>query len=175
MMIFTVNASAQGVGAIMLYADPVLSSCNGTDGASTIFVFAVHRFHTGVTGSNFKVLSTGTGWVHLADLAQAGTLVIGSSSTGASFAYGACKATDFNFANILFQGTLSAGSCATLEIVPNPASLSGTIEGVNCDNLKFTADGSIFTVNGDPEICPCGRIIPVEETNWGQIKALYEN
>ena len=91
--------------------------------------------------------------------------------------YPSCVSTDFNFVNVLYRSFGSADLCSSLEVVPNPAALSGTIEATDCTDpapLTSTADGSDLTVNcSDPD--RCGRIVPVENTSWGRIKALYGN
>ncbi len=75
--------------------------------------------------------------------------------------------------NILYS---AAGPlpCSTLEVVPDPAALTGQIEGVDCNQTKTFPNGSVLSFNGDAS-CPCGIIVPVEETNWGRVKSLYGN
>ena len=73
--------------------------------------------------------------------------------------------------------------------ISDPGALSGEIEATDCTPLKYTADGSILTVNCADEFL-CSRIVdsvesttggdmpdcpvPVESTTWGAVKALYE-
>ena len=95
-----------------------------------------------------------------------------SNQSGGDYAYGICQVGPHNFLNILYQGTGVAGACSSMEVVKHPN--RDFIEGVDCDDALLMCDGSRLLVNtagGCTE--ECGRIVPVEETNWGQIKALY--
>jgi hypothetical protein len=171
----SVNAVAQNVGAVMLHSDALATSCNITGNPSTgVTVYVYHSFHNGVTLSNFKIEDKGANFTHLADVSQAGTLIIGTADVGASYAYPFCAASDHHFVRVLYNGTGTAGVCSSLEVVPSPLALSGTIEGVTCAFVEATADGSNLTVNCPDIPVQCGRIVPVESTNWGKVKALYK-
>ena len=167
-MLLSVNSVAQGVGAIVLCRGENTSICdfsgNPSGAVETVHVF--HSFHGGVTASNFKIQDIGTNWTWIVDQPQGGTTIVGNTRDGGLFAYGGCITTEFNFVNVLYATAGTAGPCSSLEVVPNPASLTGTIEGVNCDDIKLVADGSRVFVN-----CT----VPVEETTWGAVKALYGN
>ena len=176
-MLMSVNAVAQNVGAIMLYTDPAGTTCNlTTDPAVPVTVYVFHSFHTGVSASRFMIENKGTNWLYLFESPQGGAQPIGDTNAGASFAYPSCQASDYNFVNVTYQAVGAAGVCSSLEVVPDPASLSGTIEATDCSfpfPLKFTADGSNLTVNCPDLPLQCGRIVPVESTSWGRVKALY--
>jgi hypothetical protein len=58
------------------------------------------------------------------------------------------------------------GNNIPIDVVPSPTAISGQIQAVRWpDNVVFAAVGMRSL------ICPT---IPVEETTWGNIKALYE-
>jgi hypothetical protein len=61
--------------------------------------------------------------------------------------------------------------CAYLEIVGDPASGSGQVLVVDCSLTVRTGVGGIMYVNSDGT-CTCYDAII--DTNWGQIKALYQ-
>ena len=190
------GARAQGVGEIKLYSDIHGTSCNIT-GNPTVFttVYVFHVFHTGVTASQFMIEDNGTNFLYLAQSPQNGTTPIGEANAGASYAYeGGCVTTYFNFLNVFYNGLGTAGLCSSLEVVPDPNALSGTIEATDCSlpfPLRCTADGSILTVNC-PDEFRCGDFlhrveptpggdapldcipVPVEPTTWGAVKALYK-
>ncbi|MCH7548167.1 MAG: hypothetical protein IH969_01295 [Candidatus Krumholzibacteriota bacterium] len=177
-MLMSVNARAQGVGAIMLHSDALATSCNITQNPSglvTVYVF--HSFHNGVIASQFKIEDNGADFVWIADeLQQSGTLNIGTTNVGGTFAYGECITTNFNFVNVLYDAQGTADFCSSLEIVPAPGAITGTIDAVDC-SLPFpvvsVAGGSTLTVNC-PDEGQCGGVVPVESTTWGRVKALYE-
>lgn len=170
-MVMSVAAYGQG-GAIMLYSDPTATSCEiAGPGAGTIFVYVFHSFTNATTASAFRVQQNNTNFVWLSDLLQGPTLAIGNSDVGGDYAYTQCFPGPHNFVNILYNGTGSAAACATLEVVAAPG--ASFIEGVDCEDNLVSVDGSRLTVNGDGSCDECGRIVPVQETNWGKIKAMY--
>jgi hypothetical protein len=87
-----------------------------------------------------------------------------------SASYGGCVSSDILISTLNYFCMGTSPACAYLEVVPDPASPSGTIEVVNCSFVKLIGVGSILTVNGDAT-CPCG--LPTHESSWGQIKSIY--
>ena len=60
-----------------------------------------------------------------------------------------------------------------MSIIPDPSAPSGEIEGVDCmepANKTFPTGGG-GRINSD-QTCDCN--VPVEDTTWGGIKALYK-
>jgi hypothetical protein len=57
-------------------------------------------------------------------------------------------------------------------VLPNPNFPSGKIEVGDCSNHVVFGVGLVATLNGNSS-CPCGYPVPVEETTWGSVKALY--
>lgn len=165
---------SQSVGSIMLYSDPDGTSCEVAGNPSTqVTVYVLHRFHTGVTSSQFKIEQNGTNWTWIAEQPQSGTLITGTTDVGGSFVYGGCVSDPHSVVNVLYQSYGTAGVCSFLQVVPSPAALSGDIEAVDCDSGKFPAGDSKVTVNPDAD-CVCGNPISLRETNWSRIKALYQ-
>ena len=171
-MVMTASlAFAQG-GAIMMYADPGYTSCNAVNAAGVYTVYIRHELSPGTTASQFAITAN-PGMIYLADQIQGGFLSLGNSQSGIALTYGSCLAGAINILNILYS-VAGPVACSTLEVIPDPNALTGQIEGVDCNVTKTFPNGSILTFNGDSS-CPCGIIVPVEETNWGRVKSLYGN
>ena len=66
----TATARAQIGGCILLYSDPGWTSCEAMDTGAPVTVFVVHRFHTGVTSSRFRVVDYGTNWTYMEGTAR---------------------------------------------------------------------------------------------------------
>ncbi len=168
--------SAQGT--IGLFTDATATSCEFVDEGGLVQVHFVHMQHDGTTASQWKLDLGGLPWTHLGDSWNAATS-IGSSTLGISLGYGACMSapTHLGFAN--FFGS-AAPNCARIQVVPDPGSLTGEIEAVDCtlpSPIKYFPEGGVSLVNTD-ENCGCYWYwppwpTPVETTTWGQVKALY--
>jgi hypothetical protein len=161
---------AQLPGSIGVFADAAAANCNFVDGGSLVVVHIVHVSTYGATASRFMLEVSSAGWMHLGDTWDFPT-VIGTSITGVSVAYGACLEAPIHLGQINFLGTI-APPCTYIRIVPDPAALSGKIEAVDCAQTKMFPTGGEGFVN--PTFEPgCGCVVPVEETTWGGVKALY--
>jgi hypothetical protein len=170
-ILFLSTSALAGPGSIMVLADNAGTSCNFVDTGGLVQVYFFHAFTTGATASQFKLDVENTGWVHLGDVWPFPT-VIGWSIVGVSIAYGTCQAGTYQLGMANFFGT-SVPECTTIAIVPDPSSLLGKIEAVDCSNppQKIFPTGGRGIVNQN-QSCMC--TIPVEETTWGQIKAQYQ-
>jgi len=168
-------ASAQ-TGTIDLFDDTDLT-CNLSDAGASV---SLHVWHTnitsGTTGSQFIITpDPGVTLLWFADQnpLSPGGLVIGASNTGVSLAYGACKTTDLHVLTVVyFTSPTKSPACSFLSVLPDPASISGQVQIVNCQNISnFIPSGGQAILNNDGS-CSCN--VPVQQSNWGQIKALYE-
>ena len=170
-VLFLNTPALAGPGSIMVLADGAGTDCGFVDNGGLVQVYFFHAFTTGATASQFKLDITGTGWVHLGDVWPFPT-VIGWSIAGVSIAYGSCQTGTIQLGMANFFGA-SAPECTTIAIVPDPSSLLGKIEAVDCSNppQKIFPTGGRGIVNQN-ESCMC--TVPVEETTWGQIKAQYQ-
>lgn len=160
-------------GDIAAVTDAAGTSCLITDGGSLVAVYFVHTGHPGATASQWKLDLNGIGWTHLGDQINFPT-VIGTTVGGISIGYGNCldPPVAIGFAN--FFGS-SAAACSAIRIRPDPASLSGEIEAVDCGTpaVKVFPRGVGAWVNSDGS-CDCtSPPLPVDNATWGQIKALY--
>ena len=158
-------------GSIGVFADAGGTDCNLVDAGSLVTVHFVHVHHTGATASQWMLDLGGLPWTHLGDLWNTATS-IGLSVEGVSLGYGACFSAPYAMGSANFFGS-TAPACSVIRIVADPLAPTGGIEGVDCvlpKPNKNVPTGGTGIVNGD-ETCNCN--IPVEETTWGGVKALY--
>ena len=156
-------------GSVVIYSDAAFSSCD-TQASGTLFWYLRHEGHGGATAVAFKIETHGN-FIRLADSWNF-PVVVGQSDVGVGIAYGACLTGPVDLGSVIYNGLGTATVCSTVDIVGDPNSPTGNIEGVDCTfNNKTFPSGSTMTVNSDGS-CQCGAN-PVESTNWGRIKALY--
>ena len=158
-------------GSIGVFADAGATQCNFVDTGGLVQVNFVHVNHTGATASQWMLDLGGLPWTHLGDIWNTATS-IGVSVEGVSLGYGACMDAPYAMGVANFFGS-EAPACSIIQIVADPLAPTGGIEGVDCvlpKPNKNIPTGGTGIVNGD-ETCNCN--IPVEETTWGGVKALY--
>jgi hypothetical protein len=162
------------LGMVGIFSDVAGTDCNIADAGGLIGLEIVHTGQTGATGSQFKIeLGAGVNWVFVADSEVGSNLVIGDSQNGISVAYGVCAPSPWKCYRALYSSPGAAPACSYASIVPSPLSLTGLVEIIDCSSLKHTYDvGGQAIINSDGS-CDCN--VPVEETNWGRVKALYQN
>ncbi len=158
-------------GSIDVYSDIGQGSCNFLDAGGLVLVFVYHTNSDGATASNFMLeLGAGVTWSFLGPQWQFAT-VIGNPMTGVDIGYGAClgAAGDIYLGQLSFFGS-SAAACSMISIVIGNG-VSGFLEIIDCSAVKFLLDrGGQGRINPDGT-CDCS--VPVQETTWGGIKALY--
>ena len=170
----------QDVGSIDIFSDGGYTSCNVTDAVGLVPVYIVHAHATnGATASQWKLeLGAGMTMTSVGESSPYATK-IGDSLNGVSIAYGSCQTNPNNLiltVNFFGQGTST--TCSLLSIVPDPAALTGMVEIVDClqppngPNKITLQKGGQARVNPDGT-CQCN--VPVQETTWGGIKALYQD
>ena len=163
------------LGSIDVFTDLDNMSCDFTDsgGLLQVHVFVTHA-NDGTTAAQWK-LSIPSGWTHFGDLPAFQT-VLGTSITGVSVAYGACLSGDFLILTANFSTPGDTPACSMLAIIPDPGSPTGLIEVVDCQQpspAKQTFPSLGAGIVNDDGSCPC-NYVPVQETTWGGIKALYQ-
>jgi hypothetical protein len=156
-------------GAILLFSDPAYTSCSIVDVADEEYtVYIVHVDDNGVVGSQFNVANE-------SNLVYVGEdlmfIPIGMANGGVSIAYPECLSGEIFLGTITYQGTGMSPACAYLIITP--FFLAYEVEGINCSNQKVDPARGRLIVNPD-ETCQCISPVPVEETSWGRVKALYD-
>jgi hypothetical protein len=166
------GAAAAQTEEIGLFVDTNYEECKLVDTSPGIVsVYVVHNSGGGSMASQFK-LQTGTG-VYLSYLGEVSSFAttIGNTQSGISVGYGACKFSEFLVATINYYASGNSGKCASIWVVPDPASPTGTIEVVNCSASLLQGSGSRLVINSDGS-CDCGPT--TSDTNWGKIKNIYD-
>ena len=159
---------AQIPGKIGVYADAGATNCYIVDDGGVVEAHMLHVMTDGAIGSRFKLDVSATGWIHLGDIWDF-ELVLGSSVEGVSFGYTECLSGSIYLGKAFFLGS-SAPSCTEISIVPDPLAVTGEIEAISCLETRMFPAGGRAVINAD-HTCQC--TVPVEETTWGAIKALY--
>jgi hypothetical protein len=160
-------------GSIVATSDLGGTDCLFVDSGNLVQVYIFHVDHPGATASQWKLDLGGLPWTLLGDQIEFDT-VIGSIPTGISIGYGACETAPVYLGVASFFGS-SAPACSAIRIGPDPTALSGAIEAVDCSvpAVKVFPLGIGGWVNSDGS-CGCSNPpLPVEDSTWGQVKALY--
>ena len=160
-MLFASTAFAQG--SIMVFSDPGATSCNFTyapSGFAPVYVF--HMYTPGSTASEWRLVLP-AGFTHLGDISNF-ALTIGASVNGTSVSYGACLQGNFMLMTVNALGApTGTPACTLISIVD--------VQSIGCASDRYFPPGGAGVVNTDGS-CDCD--VPVDETTWGGIKALYQ-
>jgi hypothetical protein len=168
-MVFCASLAFAQNGSIMVFsdgADPLVdpADCNFADVGGLVQVHIWHMYSPGTTASEWMLETPG--YSHLGDQPEF-QLVIGTSISGVSLSYEACYADNFKLMTVNFFGN-AAPSCSLVRIVAAPGKAG--VRSVDC------AENSVLIAGGEGRVNPdgtCTCAVPVEETTWGNIKALY--
>jgi hypothetical protein len=155
---FTSEWGTHGITAI--------EECPGVGVLDTVYVVA-SNFNMWMSAAEYMV-EYPPEVIHLAD--NTGGIDIGASDTGIATSWplpqNAFVPFAVNAVTIMYNCVGCPRTDIPINVVPNPASISGQVQAVRWpDNSLITAVGMLSL------ICPT---VPVEETSWGKIKALYE-
>jgi hypothetical protein len=129
-------------------------------------VYIFHVNSTGATVSQWKLDAPAT-WSHLGDQADF-PLVIGTSIDDCSVSYGSCAVGSFKLMTVNFFGSGLEAPCTLFGIVGAPGKAG--VQIIDCADNRYFPPGGSGIVNPDGT-CQCD--VPVEDTTWGGIKALY--
>ncbi len=161
------NALAQiGGGAVALYSDSLFTDSTYVDNVpSVLHVYVVHEdFTADALAIQFRIeRSAGFTGTWLSESSPF-PVVVGDSQTGVAISYGLCnKTAPVLLLDIMYFAHGTSGPCSYLASTAHPPSPSGGIEVGTCTVTAFAEPGRL-RVN-----CT----VPVEETTWGRVKALY--
>jgi hypothetical protein len=156
-------------GTVGAFADAGATNCNLVDAGGLVVVYINQVYTTGSTAAQFMLVPA-PGWAHLGD--NWNFQAIGTALTGVSVAYGQCFAGTISLGWVNFFGA-GVPPCTFVSIVPDPAAPTGQIEAVDCEVVpaKMFPTGGVAIVN---PLITCDCLIPVQDTTWGGIKALYQ-
>ena len=167
-LVFSVTtSSAQFGGKIGVYGDADGTQCDVVDNGGLLQVHFIHSLINSSYACMFKLDISATTWTHLEDVWEF-PFSLGNSITGMEIWYPSCVSGPIYLGLATFMGS-SAAPCTQISIVPYPK--FEVIKAVTCDNYWIYPTGGRAIINPDPT-CDCS--VPVEETTWGHIKALYE-
>ena len=148
-------------------------TCEITAGYNWVYV--IHQYTPGATGSQWMIAkSAGNTCSKVAGNDY--FTPIGTAFDGVAYAYGGCLVSDILIANMLLN-CIGSPECSYLEVVPDPAAISGKIDVTDC-----TAGTPLYPSGGvgsklyfnPPSPGGCGVCgLPTKDTNWGKIKAMY--
>jgi hypothetical protein len=172
-LLLAVPATALGqAGHIGLFADPAGTECTLSDrGGGEVNVYVVHKATSGAAASQWKIVSDG-GFAMTYVGETWSTAAMGNTQSGVSTSYGACMGSPVLLCTVTYISHGASPSCSSLQVVPDPSSVTGTIEVVDCSSNRLSAAGGRLNVNPDGS-CPCGQASNVRETDWGRIKAMF--
>jgi hypothetical protein len=200
-IVFYPGLAAGQMGYISLHPDSAsYIMCEMQDRApGLVSIYAVHKFTIGATSSRFRVTRTaGFAMTYVDDSSP--FVTAGNSQTGICIDYGQCQTGDFLVLTMRYFGTGTSATCSSLEVTADPASASGEIEMMGCDDVVYFGLGRYLNVNNDGSCdcwclssAPSGETVnsvslplrstpgarslcptsPVQHETWGHIKALY--
>jgi hypothetical protein len=172
LLIVSAGAALGQTGYIGVYADPAGTECTlSARGGGEVSVYVIHQATAGAAASQWRIVSGG-GF----DMTYVGekwsAAAMGDTRSGVSVSYGSCLGSPILLCTVTYMSDGSSPSCSYLEVVADPASVSGSIEVVDCNSYRSSASGGRLNVNPDGS-CPCGQAENVRDTDWGRIKAMF--
>jgi hypothetical protein len=171
LMLGATMAFAQA-GSLGIFADPAGASCNLVAGpASGLALFyVVHVFTPGATGSEYSAPKpaclTLAQW--LSD-SNAFPVTVGNSQIGVSVGYGTCRAAPILVQTLQYFILGPNPTCCRYPVLPHP--VNGGPNVVDCADNLLVATGGQGIINSVVGQCVCD--VPVQDTTWGSVKALY--
>ena len=171
-LMFAASVVMAQPGNIGVFADPAGLDCNLAMAATLVYV--VHINTTAATACQFA-LAAPAGLTHLATIPGGTNLLLGNADIGAGVSYGMCKATSPIYVAMVMYSGAATTPCDLITVVADPSANPPGIYMADCTTpnpvaFEITTGGSAVFNDGSCE--PCN--VPVEDTSWGQIKALYK-
>jgi len=160
-------------GFIGLFTDFGFTDCSLVDTPGQVEVYVIHKATPGATASQFRIAVDAGVTCTPINVIHNFPTTLGDPATGISISYGFCYPSDILLFTWVFSCSGTSAPCSKLEVVPDPAVATGTIEVFDCNQFRLVGGGGLMYVNPDGS-CDCGEVVPVEDTSWGQIKALYQ-
>jgi hypothetical protein len=159
-------------GSIDIFADLAMTSCNIYDatGLATLHIFHTNALEVGSSIWKLELTGGAENLVFIGQILQF-PLVIGDVFTGISVSYQACLSNSFQLMTLNFQALDPSPPCGLFSIVPSD-DVPTHVEIVDCNLRRMEIPrGGQARLNPDGT-CLCE--VPVAETSWGGIKALYK-
>ena len=172
MFIILSASSAMGqADVIALYSDPAYTNCTMLDKSPRmVSVYVVHENNSGVTASQFRVVTGGGAGLSYISETSPHSFKLGDTQSGLSIAYGECKYSTVLIATINYFTTGSSATCSNVRVVADFNAPTGKIEVVDCSYFRSEGIGGKLVINPDGS-CDCGP--DTRLTSWGKIKEQY--
>lgn len=156
---------------LRIYSDEAHTSTQANDvgpGVLTLFVVFESTDEADVpfaTGSIFRIQSSaGFTGVWLDETSS--YTVVGTSPVGVQIGFPHCVALPTRVLSVRYTTFGTSAPCSGLQVVEHPVH---GLWGIDCDFQVQVTVGEKLTINPDATCSP----VPVRETTWGRIKALY--
>ena len=175
-------AAAQHGGQLELWADELRSSCEIVESSSGIT--KIHMFHMGnITAASMEHFTVpvpqcwvGATWV--ADELAPG-LIVGMGNTqetlfGMVISYGGCRDVPVYLGHISIATTGQSMQCCDLAVIPPSQHPQMTTLECATPVVVWLVGARDAIVNATSE-CPCDATVPVQDSTWSLIKALFQN
>jgi hypothetical protein len=170
LMLGATMAFAQA-GSIGIFANMAATDCNlaaAVQGLAAYYV--VHVNTPGAVGCEYAAPKPAcmTLAQYLSDT-NPFPVTIGNSQTGVSIGYGTCRVAPIHVQTISYFILGPNPTCCRYFVLPHP--INGGPNMVDCQDNLLIATGGQGIVNMVHGECVCD--VPVQDTTWGQVKALY--
>lgn len=161
-----------GHGSIDIFSDAGFTSCNITTPAAEAYTVYIAQTNVtnGTTACAFSI-DKPAALLNLGETVPDPFLKIGNSDDGVSISYTLCLTGTFLVMSITYFG--AAGTCDLMTVVGDPTSTTGEVEFIDCDAIRSSIPQAGQARLNPDGTCTCD--VPVQETTWGGIKALYDN
>ncbi len=164
-------AAAQLGGNLAVYADTQALSCDLQDIPGLGEYHVVHMLTPGVTAVQFKIETEHLGF-YLGYTAPF-PILLGDPLTGVTVSYGACLTGPIWILTMMYFNQGTTQPCSEMRVVGHPNANPPGLLAADCSSAIVPVQGYTSFINNDGS-CPCVSPIPVQETTWGQVKALYQ-
>lgn len=146
-------------------------NCNLNNLPGFMQVHVVHVYTPGATACQFRLQHIGTPLTWIGDTIPPPFFAIGTSQSGIAIGYTACYASPIHVLTVMYMGV--SAPCDLIRVVADPTATPPGIYVYDCSipAIILTATGGAARINPNGT-CQC--TVPVEETTWGQVKALYQ-
>jgi len=173
LLIVASAAVAQVGGNLAVYADVNALSCDLEDRrvGEICEYYVIHMLTPGVAASQFKI-DTNHGGGFMTESSPY-IIIRGDSRNGIIISYGACRSGPIHILTLTYFCLNITPPCAEMSVVGHPTANPPGLLAWDCNNVRVPAQGYTSYINSDGN-CPCTSPIPVQETTWGLVKALYQ-
>jgi hypothetical protein len=171
-------ASAQlYIIGLALYSDEEMLHCDIIDREPGVIHVYVAIMASLMSGARFKIDQLdGANLTWISDAVPVNYTTTGSSQSGITIMFDRCVEHPHIILNITYMGNGLSEPCGEIRLVSHPDEIPERLILIDClepPRSHTGANHSKMYINST-DSCPCYTLVPVEQTNWGHIKALYQ-